>query len=287
MTATVKPLKNGTTDAQRRGAAVVVKSKNGKGPVRETRQVILDSGDPGYVNRLLIGTPTRGTVRIEWHCAVRGLTVPPNWSMVSLVQAMDSFVPVRFQVADAQNLIVREAVQRDFEWLLLLEDDVIPQPDLLVRLNKYMNDAKTPIVSGLYFTKSEPSEPLIYRGRGNGSFHDFKPGDKVWCDGVPTGCLLVHCAILREMWADSQVYLAKGHETRAVFETPTRTWINPDGDVNSIVGTSDLDWCSRVIEGGYLKRAGWDSFARRKYPFLVDTGMYCRHATPEGMMFPP
>ena len=56
----------------------------------------------------------------------------------------------------------------------------------------YMQQGDVPVVSGLYFTKSEPSEPLIYRGRGSGAYLDFRMGDKVYADGVPTGCLLIH-----------------------------------------------------------------------------------------------
>ena len=255
-------------------------------PLRPIRKIVLDSGDPGYVNRILIGTPSRGTVRIEWHSAVRGVVTPTNWSHVSMTQAMSSFIPVRFSVADAQNLIVREAIARDFEWLLLLEDDTMPPPDLFIKLNHYMKDEPTPVVSGLYYTKSEPSEPLIYRGRGTGAYTDFKIGEKVWCDGVPTGCLLIHCSILREMWKDSPEYVINGQVTRRVFETPVRQWINPETqDVNTITGTSDLDWCTRVMEGNYFEKSGWKEFQKKKYPFLVDTSLRCSHITPDGQQF--
>lgn len=257
-----------------------------KSPVRPIRQVVLDSGDPGYVNRLLLATPTQGTVRIEWHSAVRGVVVPTNWSMVSMIQPVSSFIPLRFSVADAQNIIVREAIEKDFEWVLLLEDDTIPPADLFIKLNQYMREEKVPIVSALYYTKSEPSEPLIYKGRGTGAFLDFKMGEKVWCDGVPTGCLLIHSAILREMWKDSPEYIVAGQKTRRVFETPVRQWVNPEtGDVNTITGTSDLDWCTRVMEGGYFKKAGWDEYDGKKYPFLVDTSIRCSHITPDGRIF--
>jgi hypothetical protein len=98
---------------------------NPEAPVRELRTVVLDSGDPGYVNRLLIGTASTGSVRMEWVAARYGQIVPVNWSMVTVNQFINSFIPLRYQVADAQNLIVREAVQKDFEWLFLLEHDTL------------------------------------------------------------------------------------------------------------------------------------------------------------------
>jgi len=44
----------------------------------------------------------------------------------------------------------------------------------------------------------------LYRGRGNGSFRDFKVGDKVWCDGVPFGCTLIHGSIIKALWNESE-----------------------------------------------------------------------------------
>lgn len=256
-------------------------------PVRPYRTIVQDSGDPGYVNRLLLATPSVGTVRIEWVQARYGQIIPTNWSMVQLLQFMDSYIPLRYQVADAQNLIVKQAVEGDFEWLLLIEHDVILPPDALLRFNAYMREEQVPVVSGLYYTRSRPSEPLLYRGKGVSYFTDWEMGDKVWCDGVPTGCLLIHCGILREMWADSEPYQLGPIQTRRVFETPNRVWFDPEtGHFNTLSGTSDIEWCSRVIKGGYLAKAGWVEYADRPWPFLCDTQIKCGHVNPNGEIFP-
>lgn len=257
-------------------------------PVRPSRTIVHNDDPMGYNNRILCATPTRGTIRIEWHNALRGLVTPTNWSMVSMFQPLNVFFPVRFQVADAQNIIVRELLDKDFEWLLLLEDDVVPPPDLLVKLNGYMQRGDTPVVSGLYGTKSIPSEPLAYRGRGSGAFVDFRLGDEVWCDGVPTGCLLIHHAILRTMWNDSEEYAVGGQTMRRVFESAVGSWIDPEtGSVSTKACTSDLDWCWRIIDHGYLEKSGWGALADREFPFLVDTSIQCAHITIDGQVFFP
>lgn len=246
-----------------------------------------DSGNPGYINRFLIATPATGNVRIEWVVARYGQTVPCNWSMVQMVQFVNGYIPMRYQVADAQNLIVREAVEKDFEWLFLLEHDVILPPDAFIRLNEYMREAKVPVVSGLYYTRSRPSEPIIYRGRGNSYYADWKPGDRVWCDGVPTGCLLIHGSILKAMWAESAEYQLGNIVTRRVFNTPLAVWADPEGNnFNTLAGTSDLDWCTRVITGNFFAKAGWDQYSNNRWPFLVDTALACRHINPNGEQFP-
>ena len=258
-----------------------------KSPVRAYRTIVNDSGDPGYVNRLLVGTATTGLVRIEWVMARYGQIIPVNWSWVQMMQYMDSYIPLRYQVADAQNLIVKECIEKDFEWLLLIEHDVVLPPDAMVRFNQYMRDEKMPVVSGLYYTRSRPSEPLIFRGRGTSFYSDWKMGDLVWCDGAPTGCLLIHSGILREMWKDSPEYKVRDQVTRRVFDTPRNQWEDPEtGYINATQGTSDLDWCTRVMQGSYLAKAGWEEFQQKEFPFLVDTNIFCKHCNMNGEMFP-
>ncbi|KKW13395.1 MAG: hypothetical protein UY48_C0001G0016 [Candidatus Gottesmanbacteria bacterium GW2011_GWB1_49_7] len=248
---------------------------------------IIKSGSDPYSGRLCVGTPTLGTIRIEWHQARIGQIIPVNWSMVTIMEGMGGYVPLGFLVADAQNLIVKHTVEGNFDWLLLYEDDVLPPADAFIRLNQYMLDGDIPVVSGLYYAKSRPPEPLVFRGRGNGVYQKFKLGEKVWADGVPTGFLLIHTSILKAMWPDCEPYQVKGMQTRRMFIFPRDLFHDPEtGHWRSLMGTSDLDWCTRVMEGGYLKKAGWDSFQRRKYPFLVDTNLFCHHISTTGELFP-
>jgi hypothetical protein len=259
---------------------------NPESPVREYRTIVLDSNTT-YSNRILIGTPATGNVRIEWYQSRVGQMTPPNWSTVTMLQFINSVIPMRYQVADAQNIIVNAAVEQDFEWMFLLEHDTLMPPDGFLRFNQYMQEEKVPIVSGLYYTRSHPTEPLIYRGRGSSCFLNWEFGDLVWCDGVPTGCLLVHCGILREMWKDAEEYTVHNQKVRRVFDTPVRQFYDPEKmQQSTMTGTSDLDWCTKVMKGNYFKRAGWDKYQEMKYPFLVDTNIFCRHINPDGSVFP-
>lgn len=262
-------------------------------PRLEYRTVVKDSGDPGYINRVLVGTPCTGSVRIEWVQARYGQIVPVNWSSVQMLQFLDSFMPMRYEVSDAQNIIVREAIEKDFQWLILVEDDTCLPPNAFLIFNEYMREAKYPVISGLYYTRSVPSEPLIFRGRGNSFYTEWKHGDRVYVDGVPTGCLCIHVGVLKEMWKDSPEYMAKNILTRRVFDTPRSLWYDPEtGYANAKTGTSDLEWCTRVIEGDYLRKAGWgeyvDNLPDKRYPFLMDTNIFCSHIDrSSGVQYPP
>lgn len=259
-----------------------------KSPVRGYRQIEVDSNNPGYVNRVLVATPTTGLIRMEWALARWGQTIPMNWSQVQAIQYYNSYVPLGFSVPDAQNLIVKSVVEGDFEWLLLVEHDNVLPSDAFLRFNRYMREEEVPIVSGLYFSRSHPSEPLVFRGRGTSVYWDWEMGDRVWVDGTPTGCLLIHAGILREMWKESPEYTVGGVTTRRVFENPNKVWIDEEtGNFNTLAGTTDLQWCTRVMEGDYFKKAGWDEFHDKKYPFLIDTNIFCKHINQDGTQFPP
>ncbi len=256
-------------------------------PYYKIRNVTANSEDPGYVNRLMIGTPTTGNVRIEWALARWGQIIPTNWSQVQMLQYMGTFAPLQYLIADAQNLIVKEFIEKDYEWLLLLEHDVILPVDAFVRFNAHIRSEKNPIISGLYFTKSVPAEPMVYRGRGNSYYTKFKYGDYVYADGVPTGCLLIHHSILKALWDDAEEYNNQGSKCRRVFDTPRDLYFDPlTGQWNSTTGTSDLDWCTKIIKGGYFERTGWKRHAKLRYPFLVDTNIYCKQIDENGISYP-
>lgn len=240
-----------------------------------------------WKHRLLVGTPVTGLVRIEWVQARYNQIIPTNWSLVETLEFMSSSMPLRFQVSDAENLIVKSAIEKDVEWLLFIEQDNVLPNNAFIILNKYMREKKVPVVSGVYYTKSVPPEPLVYRGYGNSFFGDWKFGDKVWADGIPFGCTLIHMSILREMWNDSPEYTINGKVTRRVFEEPARLVFRPD--LQSYVaetGTSDLNWCKRVMTGKYFEKAGWKKYQEMKYPFLVDTNLFLYHCDNNGRMFP-
>lgn len=237
--------------------------------------------------RLLLGIPTTGLVRIEWMCSRYGQVIPCNWSSTDFFSRVDQISPVNFLVADARNLIVKKFIEEKAEWLLFIDHDVCIPPDFFIRINEYIISGKVPVIGGLYFTKSVPSEPLVYRGRGNGHFRGWKLGDKVWVDGLGMGSTLIHSSILETIYDESEEYPIAGDVIRKVFETPARVFVDPEtGGISTGSGTEDLAWCSRVMEDGIFKKAGWAKYQKRRYPFLIDTNMFSWHIDPDGNKYP-
>lgn len=244
--------------------------------------------NPGqWMSRLLIGTPSTGVVRMEWVMSRFGQVIPTNWSSTDCIQWLSTYAPMEYLVPDAQNLIVKVAVEKNFEWLLLIEQDNVLPPDAFIKINEYMRSKSHPIVSGLYFTKSDPPEPMVYRGRGNSFYTDWKMGDKVMVDGVPTGFILIHCSILKKLWEESPEYVCGNTVTRRVFSTPEKVWRDPETNgVYTMQGTSDLEFCERVIKDKILEKAGWAEFQKMQYPYLIDTNLFIKHISMDGRQFP-
>lgn len=237
--------------------------------------------------RVMVGIPMTGTLRAEWVIARYGQVIPCNWSQTDCLQWLDQFSPLGFMVADARNFIATVCVEQGFEWLMQIDHDTILPPGTLLRFNDYMLKGEVPILSGLYFTRSVPSEPLVYRGRGNSYYTGWEFGDKIWVDGLPMGCTLIHGSILKVLYDESESYEINGKQIKRIFETPVRTWYDPE--TNSwfnAQGTEDIAFCSRIIKDGILKKAGWASLQKKKYPFLIDSSIYCQHIDFSGVKYP-
>lgn len=266
----------------RKSARTVIEANHGNGA-----KSVLDSNKEAWTKRILIGTPMTGLLRAEWVFARYGQTIPTNWSNVDVSQFMNSWIPLRYQIPDAENLLAKVVVEQDFEWFLSIEhDNVIPQ-DLFIKINQYMLSKKYPVVAGLYFTKSDPPEPMIYRHSGWGYYTDWKMGDKVWAAGVPFGCTLIHGSIIKALWKESEEYQVNGVTTRRVFAAPNEAWKIPNSESYARnVGTSDLAFCKRVIKDKIFEKAGWPKFQKMKYPYLVDTSIFVKHIDNNGVMWP-
>ena len=265
-------------------------NKKGKSQIQENfwqKNGGLDKNEGPWTNRVLVATPTTGLIRYEWAAARFGQLIPTNFSMVNLIQWISPYSPLNYTLPDAENLIARAVIEGDYQWLIFIENDNVLPLDFLIRMNEYMDKGDIPVVSGLYFTKSNPPEPLVYRGRGTGSFQDFKLGERVWCDGLPFGAVLIHASIIRALWNESPEYSVNGQITRRVFDNTPKQFGKPeDGKYATTSGTTDLAFYTRIMENDIFRKAGWPEYSKKKYPFLVDTNIFVQHITQSGIKYP-
>jgi len=122
--------------------------------------------------RVMIAIPMTGLLRAEWALARYGQAIPCNWSQHEVITWIDQMSPLGYLVADARNVAVDSFMKGQYDWLFFIDHDVVMPPNVFIRWNEYMHSKKAPIFGGLYFTKSVPSEPLLYRGLGTSYYND-------------------------------------------------------------------------------------------------------------------
>lgn len=100
----------------------------------------------------------------------------------------------------AKERLAEMALQNNVDWLFFLDDDVVPPPDTIMKMVQlWRSDPKYKIISGVYWSKSDPPVPLIFRGNLQGSFWDWTTQDLIKADGAGAGCLFIDAGLLRKM----------------------------------------------------------------------------------------
>jgi hypothetical protein len=179
-------------------------------------------------------------------CPSRG-TIP-----VRVVQAMLDMVPMmnqplvrmfveRMEVAAAYNaaveLILNHPVLQNFRYLLTFEEDNVPPPNGLQMLYESMDAYQ--IVAGLYYTKGEGGQPMIYGDpKGIMGFQPQVPkSNQVQeCNGTGMGFTLFDMKLFRDERIE-----------RPWFQT-LQQW-TPEGGAR--VGTQDLFFMGNCRRLGY------------------------------------
>lgn len=207
---------------------------------------------------LVIGVPFRkrrpgtadGLVVPEWAITMGNLQMPTN--------VIVAWAPSKGQIRDvARNGIAQESVRLGAPYLWFIDDDVQVPPwaprQLLTTLKQADDDVM--VVGGIYCTKGELVEPLVYKGgNGTGVHWKWKRGDIFECSAIATGCMLIKTEIfkhLEEPWFRDVEGLKDG-------------WTVEHKAADAALNMSDDLWfCEKVQAAGFK--------------ILADTNVLCTH----------
>lgn len=143
---------------------------------------------------LILGLPLgRKTVRREWAHAMMTLAWPLN------VTIMHSVV-VDQSIADARNLICRQAQEVEAKYVWFVDDDTVP-PNAAIRMLMYHLDQNPEAlaIGGIYCCKTEPTQPMVFKDFGAGSYWDWTLGEVFECAAIGTGCMLIRTELLEKL----------------------------------------------------------------------------------------
>lgn len=145
----------------------------------------------------------------------------------------------------AVEIILGHEQLKTFKYMLTLESDNMPPPDGLLKLYEHICTCKTPCkdhfvqVAGLYFTKGEGGQPMVYGNpKGLLTYEPQLPQlEKVQeCNGTGMGFTLFHLGIFRDRKLE-----------RPWFKTVQG--FTPEGGVAQ--GTQDLYFMGNLRKQGY------------------------------------
>lgn len=140
--------------------------------------------------------PTRGLIHHQ--------VVGSWWSLINpMNQKFTRVFASGMEVGEAYNNMIEQLLAHPelskWKFILTLEEDNLPPPDGLLKLYESINDYD--VVGGLYWTKGEGGQPMIYGEGKKGDLH-FRPQPPVQdiqeCDGLGMGFTLFKLDIFKD-----------------------------------------------------------------------------------------
>lgn len=115
----------------------------------------------------------------------------------------------------ARNDLALKAVKMGADYILWLDSDMVFEPDLMSRLFKTLEEKSADFVSGLYFKRFPPYEPVAYkefRFSEDGEIVATKmtevPTETAPIDGVGFGCVLMSTAMAMAVFNEYKTMFA-------------------------------------------------------------------------------
>lgn len=143
-------------------------------------------------NYLLVAIPSRGMVSCEFVSSLLAQGDPLNMSISYRFE-------VGGEVGESRNRLVEHALRIGAEYILFIDDDVILPTNCFNKL-VYWAKKGHDVVSGVYYSKQIPPQPLIFKGRGNGYLSDWKVGDTIEdADGIGMGITLIKTDVFKRI----------------------------------------------------------------------------------------
>lgn len=162
------------------------------------------------------GFRAQGLVPIQFVMAHMNWTPPLNVSIGYMVK-------MNMLSSHARQVMTMEAIRAEAEYIFYVDDDTLIPPLGLYTLYNFMEqNPHAGAVSGVYTTRENPNEPLIYKEHGKGCAWDFEMGPNAVPEvifGAGAGCLLARVSAIKDtmdknpgvaIWADEKDMPSEG-----------------------------------------------------------------------------
>lgn len=128
-----------------------------------------------------------------------------NW-VPPLNVSMGYMVKMNMLSSHARQIMTMEAIRHNAEYIFYVDDDTLVPPLGLYTLYNWMErNPHAGAITGVYTTRVNPPEPLIYKAHGEGCSWDFELGEGAKPEpifGAGAGCLLARVSAIKS-WMDA------------------------------------------------------------------------------------
>lgn len=192
-----------------------------------------------------------------------------------------------------RNGIIRDHLAGKADFIYWLDDDTVHPTGALVQ----MLSLHRPMVSGLYYNKRPPCNPIAYLRQPNGGYRPlwtFDPGELVEVDSIGMGCALIHRSVFEGIRDTHDVYQRPNFSLRALPKSLATKGKNLARYAGKVVDgfyvepyrlvsqdemtESALAWPFYVLEYGRTEDHYFcEMAATAGFRPLVDTSINCEH----------
>jgi len=201
---------------------------------------------------VVVGIPCSRPVMPEWAIALATQQWPINTNIC--------YVPIRGKKVDAaREYIVKGARELKSPYVLMVDDDVEVPIGAFRQLLQTMKQADDDVmvVAGIYPSRSNPPEPIVYQQNGHGAFWKWKRNSIFEVKScIGTGCMFIKME---------------------VFDHISEPWFKTVDEEDRQI-TDDAWFCDKVIDAGFkiladahVICAHWDMATQRRFELPDDS----------------
>jgi len=187
--------------------------------------------------KILLGIPTTGTMSKPFLDGVSTLRLPEACTLFDRSVIFGNYVPAQ------RELILREAIERQFDYLVMVDDDVVVPADTLEALTATAQaDPNTAVVGGLYYSR-DGLKPMAVQdwnsyNTSTAAIPAFTQTSSDPVSGVGFGCVLIDVAkaqTLETPYFSPQIFIERSQRRVRLCN-------------------EDYRLCERMIEAGFTVR---------------------------------
>lgn len=153
--------------------------------------------------RIAVGVPAYKDVSTTWMQAFVGLRFPEPYALIVSTGALTD---------TNRNEIVAKFLGLSAEWLYFFDDDTVPPPEAPLLLMETARASNAPFVTGVYYKRAAPFDPIIYRRLSDGLYQAIidQPDKPFYVDACGLGCTLIHRSAFERVKAAHRLVYAFG-----------------------------------------------------------------------------